>query len=77
MQTGPGAASFRLETQLHPKLQVTCIECAAGLSKSRVANAVVELTFSAGQLEIRVIQNVEAFRSELKLGCLCDLEALE
>lgn len=77
MQPGPGAALFRLEAQLHPELQVTCIECATGLSKSRIPNAVVILTFSAGQLEIRVIQDVEAFGSKLKLGCLRDLDVLE
>ena len=77
MQTGPGAASFGLEAQLHPQLQVTCVERAAGLSKSRIPNAVVELTFSARQLEIGVIQDIETFRSELELSSLCDLEVLE
>lgn len=35
------------------------------------------LAFSAGQLEVRVIQDIEAFRSKLELRALRDLEVLK
>ena len=77
MQTGSGIVFFRLEVQLHAELQITCVEGSARLSESRVPNAVVELAFRAGQLEVGVIQDIEAFRSELELASLRNLEVLE
>src|SRR5258706_12019003 len=72
--TGPGGIAFKLETQLCPELQVTRVERATRLSKARVPNAVMQLTLSTRQLEVRMIQDVEAFRSELELRSLRDLK---
>src|ERR1700687_503954 len=77
MQTGSGVFFFRLEAQLHAELQITCVEGSSRLSERRVPNTVVELAFRAGQLEVGVIQDIEAFRSELELASLRNLEVLE
>ena len=77
MQPIPAYNSFRSEAQLQPELQVTRVESAAGLSESRIPNAVMELAFSTGQFEVRVIQDVEAFCSKFELRSLRDLDVFE
>lgn len=76
MQLVPVQAE-RLEQQFQPKLQVACVEGATSLSERGVANAVMELAFGTGQLEVGVVENVETLSPELQVGFLGDFEVLE
>lgn len=73
----PVPAGLTLEAKLEPELQIAGIKGSASLSESRVADAVVVLVFRTGQFEIGVIQDVEAFRAELELYSLGNLDVLE
>jgi hypothetical protein len=77
MQPVPAELQSSSEAQLRPELQVARVKGATCLSEMHIPNAVVQLTFSAGQLKVGVIQDIEGFRSELEFRPLSNLEALE
>src|SRR5581483_1554412 len=77
MQPVPAGIATRLEAELRPELKVARVKCATRLAKMRIPDAIVVLPFSTGQLEVGVIQDVEAFGSELELRPLRNLENLK